>query len=294
MRPRFSYLLLCPVFVAAGCSLPAIVSAPKTVATGIASGGGLAAATIDAGQFRLRAYHRGLHRDAARLHVYIEGDGHAWHRRHQLSSDPTPRDPVALRLAAKDKSPSVLYIARPCQYLDESELRDCDPKYWSSHRYSEAVVGAVDETITQLIESTNVSAVALFGYSGGGAIAALLAARRDDAVSLVTVAGNLDHVAWTSHHEVAPLSGSLNPADIATKIAHLRGRRYDHAACRRRLLQSYGSAIEPRHNTNAFCLRAPMLLGRGLARSVMRAPILEYSILRIENGERGISVVQAE
>ncbi len=221
MRPRFSYLLLCPVFVAAGCSLPAIVSAPKTVATGIASDGGLAAATIDAGQFRLRAYHRGLHRDAARLHVYIEGDGHAWHRRHQLSSDPTPRDPVALRLAAKDKSPSVLYIARPCQYLDESELRDCDPKYWSSHRYSEAVVGAVDETITQLIESTNVSAVALFGYSGGGAIAALLAARRDDAVSLVTVAGNLDHVAWTSHHEVAPLSGSLNPADIATKIAHL-------------------------------------------------------------------------
>ncbi len=67
----------------------------------------------------------------------------------------------------------------------------------------------------------NNPSIALFGYSGGGAIAALVAARRDDVGSLVTVAGNLDHVAWTSLHKVSPLHGSLNPAAAATSLRNL-------------------------------------------------------------------------
>lgn len=58
----------------------------------------------------------------------------------------------------------------------------------------------------------------LVGYSGGAAIAALVAARRNDVAALITVAGNLDHHAWTQHHRLAPLSGSLNPADVAERI----------------------------------------------------------------------------
>jgi len=41
----------------------------------------------------------------------------------------------------------------------------------------------------------------------------LLAAKRSDVIQLVTVAGNLDHVAWTSLHHISPLDGSLNPSD---------------------------------------------------------------------------------
>jgi hypothetical protein len=44
-------------------------------------------------------------------------------------------------------------------------------------------------------------------------VASLVAARRHDVVRLVTVAGNLDHLAWTTLHGVSPLTGSLNPAD---------------------------------------------------------------------------------
>lgn len=53
----------------------------------------------------------------------------------------------------------------------------------------------------------------LVGYSGGAAVAALLATRRNDVARLVTVDGNLDHRAWTAHHRVTPLTGSLNPAE---------------------------------------------------------------------------------
>ncbi len=36
--------------------------------------------------------------------------------------------------------------------------------------------------------------------------------------TVMTVAGNLDHNAWSSHHGVTPLSESLNPADVAVSV----------------------------------------------------------------------------
>ena len=61
----------------------------------------------------------------------------------------------------------------------------------------------------------------LVGFSGGGTIAALLAATRDDVDRLITVAGNLNHQAWTTHHSISPLSHSLNPADYREQLAHI-------------------------------------------------------------------------
>jgi pimeloyl-ACP methyl ester carboxylesterase len=60
--------------------------------------------------------------------------------------------------------------------------------------------------------------VRLFGYSGGGAIASLVASRRSDVVHLVTIAAPLDHVVWTRHHKITALSGSLNPKDFADQL----------------------------------------------------------------------------
>ena len=51
------------------------------------------------------------------LFVYVEGDGLACLDARTPSSDPTPADPVALRLAAADPGAAVLYIGRPCQFL---------------------------------------------------------------------------------------------------------------------------------------------------------------------------------
>jgi hypothetical protein len=41
-------------------------------------------------------------------------------------------------------------------------------------------------------------------------------------VLLVTVAGVVDHAAWTRLHAVAPLAGSLNPADRVGELARVR------------------------------------------------------------------------
>ena len=144
------------------------------------------------------------------LTIYIEGDGLAWISRRRVSANPTPKNPVALKLALLDPLPAA-YLARPCQYI--AETKSCDTSLWTSHRFSSDVVTSSNQAIDDLKQRFQAKQLRLVGYSGGGAIAALLAARRDDVTLLVTVAGNLDHDSWTQQHGVSPLTGSLNPID---------------------------------------------------------------------------------
>lgn len=177
---------------------------------------------ITAGDFLLTTYHRGLDIADKNLMIYIEGDGHAWIKKHQLSKNPTPINPLALKLAAKDSADSILYIARPCMYLDEALLQDCPDKFWSSHRYSEEVVNAINKVIDWATGISSTNNVTLVGYSGGGTVAALIAARRNDVDSLITIASNLDHKFWTELHGISPLEGSLDPLKYAKELSEIK------------------------------------------------------------------------
>ena len=149
---------------------------------------------------------------------YIEGDGHAWKHKNKLSDDPTPRNPISLNLALIDSRPNVVYLARPCQYLDKAQLKVCAPRYWSSHRYAEEVIEALNQAITEIKTLSNAKDVELIGYSGGGVIAMLVAARRDDVQRVITIAANIDHESWSEWHGVSKLSGSLSPLNYLTKM----------------------------------------------------------------------------
>ncbi len=178
--------------------------------------------------FSLRAAWRSGSGQQPALHVYLEGDGRAWKSRSRLSADPTPRAPIGLRLAEADSEADVLYIARPCQYLLRRALRKCDPAFWSSHRYADSVVAALNAAVDRirLTRSTAKRRLTMIGYSGGGALAVLVAARRNDVAKLITVAANLDTLAWTRAHGVSPLSGSLNPVQFAAQVASIPQRHF--------------------------------------------------------------------
>jgi pimeloyl-ACP methyl ester carboxylesterase len=211
-------LCLCLAVLLSSCDT---LQSRRNHAEAIAQHGGLEADSVETDQFTLRVFHKGLDQHSDVLAVYIEGDGMAWRRRSVLSDDPTPADPVSLKLAARDPGPAVLHIARPCQYLAADELTRCAPKYWSSHRYSIEVLSAMSSAIDWGLRRSGAGSVLLFGYSGGGVIATLLAARRSDVIALVTVAANLDHGYWTAMHGISPLTGSLDAADVAGSIAHI-------------------------------------------------------------------------
>lgn len=153
------------------------------------------------------------------LWVFIEGDGLAWISPTQPSLNPTPLDPVALRLAAIDPAENVLYLARPGQYLSAK----VPGKYWLGARFAPLVVSTVQAAVEQHARLSGADQVVLVGYSGGGALAAMVAARMSGGADLhvaglVTVAGNLDHVAWTERLGLSPLAESLNAADVAAQL----------------------------------------------------------------------------
>lgn len=170
--------------------------------------------------FKLTTYGKILDQSMP-LHVYIEGDGFAWVNKRQISNNPTPTDPLALRLAAQDGAPNILYIARPCQFTPLSEDKQCAQRYWSTDRFAVEVINAVNQAINHYSESLTHSKIEITGYSGGGAVAALVAAQRKDVTFLRTVAGNLDHVALNHYHHVSPMVGSLNAIDVAPKLSHI-------------------------------------------------------------------------
>ncbi len=176
---------------------------------------------IKSAPFVLTSFQR-LSKQGEDLHVYIEGDGLAWMNKRTPSLDPSPTDPVALKLATKDPSYNVVYLARPCQYTKMSAADQlCDQKYWTSARFAPEIVQAINNSISDIKKDAGASSITITGFSGGGGIAALVTAERDDVKLLRTVAGNLDPDKMAEIHNISPLDESLNPADISSKIAHV-------------------------------------------------------------------------
>ena len=186
----------------------------------LAANAGWNSASIDTGEFTLRAYLPGQIKPAETLSVYLEGDGLAWIGSSTPADDPTPVNPLALKLALRDGQ-AAAYLARPCQYLAAEQLQICREKYWTSHRFAPEAIRAANAALDELKRRFSASRLILIGYSGGGAVAALAAAERQDVSRLITVAGNLDHRFWTGAQHLSPLSGSLNPADVWRQLQNL-------------------------------------------------------------------------
>jgi len=228
MRALYPAFLIALLLGNGGCQSLAPLRDRDRYARDIATNAGMQAAVIATDTFHIQTWSRmDTVRDAG-LHVYIEGDGHAWHRRYRASGDPTPREPLGLELAAADRAARVIYLARPCQYTLARDAAICTPGYWTGARYGEEVIAAMDQALSKLKNAHGDAdeGIVLIGYSGGGTVAALLAARRKDVRALITLAANLDHVAWTRGHGDSPLKGSLNAADVAARLRLLPQRHF--------------------------------------------------------------------
>jgi len=183
----------------------------KQKAAMLAGQAGMQEAQAQGGEFTFQLFER-IKDPVAPVRIYIEGDGNAWLTRGQVSPDPTPLDPTALRLAVLDSAPNVAYMARACQYVRSPA---CAPKYWSGSQFSESMI----DSVNQAMNHWKGHKIELVGFSGGAAVALLVAARRDDVISIRTVAGNVDTTAFTTLHGISPLADSLNPALYAQHTA---------------------------------------------------------------------------
>ena len=156
----------------------------------------------------------------SRIRVYLEGDGHAWATARQPSLDPSPKNLLMARLAFSDPTPS-LYLARPCQFVSATA---CKPMMWTDRRFSPEVLNSLDQALDQIKQRLGNQDFELVGYSGGAALALLLASRRDDVAQVQTLAGNLSPRQWVELQQLSPLKGSLEPLDEHTRVAQIPQR----------------------------------------------------------------------
>lgn len=151
----------------------------------------------------------GAIQNASEVHVYLEGDGRPFLSVHQAARDPGPRHALALELMELDVAPS-LYLGRPC-YHGHATAPGCTAALWTDARYSSEIVDSMVAALHSLQGRYGFGNVTLIGYSGGGALAMLMAARLPCVVRVITLAGNLDIAAWADLHHYSPLTASLNP-----------------------------------------------------------------------------------
>ncbi|UNY90112.1 alpha/beta hydrolase [Pseudomonas sp. M1] len=191
---------------------------------------------------------------ATRLRVYLEGDGHAWATATQPSLDPSPHNLLVARLAVDDPSPNA-YLARPCQFVMAPA---CEPTLWTNRRFSQEVVTRLSQALDQMKQQYDNREFELVGYSGGAALALLLAAQRDDVTLVQTLAGNLSPRLWAQMKGLSPLRGSLDPLDYRDRLAsipqrHLVGQQ--DTVIPSRLVDRYQRAIgSPSH---IECIQIP-------------------------------------
>lgn len=207
------FLLINLSFLFAGC----VSVDPRSGMNDLAKQAGLISENIPTTPFIIATWSR-ITPPVTSLRVYIEGDGFAWKSRTQPSDNPTPRNPIGLALAASDINENVLYLARPCQFIAPPLSDNCSVNWWTNDRFSPVVISAMNEAISLFVKRYPGVKIDLVGYSGGGNIAALLAARRTDVRSLRTVAGNLDVAYVNAQHHVSAMPGAVSAIDNASAL----------------------------------------------------------------------------
>jgi hypothetical protein len=195
-------MALCTV----ACSTPPAAKVDK-----LARRAGLSREIVQGMGFRHVVYSKESLTPGDELHVYIEGDGKAYHRisSYWPAADPTPAHPTALELMLEDPA-SALYLGRPC-YFGLAQDAACNVDYWTLRRFSPEVVSSMTQVLRARIDAAGVKRVTLIGYSGGAALALLIADDIPEVNRIVTVAGNLAVAGWVRLHGYTPLAGSLDP-----------------------------------------------------------------------------------
>ena len=99
--------------------------------------------------FEIRTYQKN-HSMTQPVHIYIEGDGHAFNARGTPTHNPTPRNTFLRDLAISDIHQNVAYIARPCQYNMSDRCTQSD---WTDGRFSQKIIDNMSQTIKQIAQN---------------------------------------------------------------------------------------------------------------------------------------------
>lgn len=189
------WVLFTVLFFVAGCQT--VPPAPE----------GFETVTVETEHFSFRVFQKPL-MPGKPIRFYIEGDG-----------TPNPKEFTALQLAQKDPYENVVYLSRPCQFIDSKVCTKSE--IYTSARFHEEIVKEMMELVIFVVKKNKPSSIEFIGYDGGATMAMLLSTRVPGVTRVVTIAGILDTSAYTTHNNLPQLTDSLNPADERAALGQI-------------------------------------------------------------------------
>lgn len=147
-------------------------------------------------------------RNGKTIRFYIEGNG-----------NPTPADPMALKLAAKDPYINVVVLSRPCQYTQNKLCEN--PEIWTRQQYSPEILREMEEIVVYYIQKYKAPDVEFVAYDGGAPIAFNLALQLGRVNKVVTVAGILDMDSYAIQNGLPSYVNAKNPMKSISQLSQI-------------------------------------------------------------------------
>ena len=142
------------------------------------------------------------------LRIYLEGDG-----------NPNPSHRIALYYAEQDTTKNVIYVARPCQWIND-KICQLKPEIYKEQRFHPEIIREIEEVVLHLKNKYKASEIELIGYDGGATIALNLATQMN-IKRVITIAGILDTNAYVRQNGVPEMPDAQNPADKLSLLAEV-------------------------------------------------------------------------
>ncbi len=157
---------------------------------------------IETGHFSIAVWEKNTIQKGQPLHIYFEGDG-----------NPNPSHKIAFDFAKKDSFSNVIYVARPCQWVND-KICSQKPQIYKEARFHPEIMKEMQELTEYLIRKHHAPSVTLIGYDGG-AVIALNMASRVQTDKVITIAGITDILAYNTYHDLPEVDPDDidNPAD---------------------------------------------------------------------------------
>ena len=165
---------------------------------------------IETEHFSIAVWEKNTIKKGQPLRIYFEGDG-----------NPNPVHKVAFDFAETDTTPNVIYVARPCQWVQD-KICTQKPEIYQQARFHTEIMQEMQELTEYLIRKYRAPHVELIGYDGG-AVVALNMATKVPTERVITIAGITDVDAYATYHELPSIVDEeiANPANELSQLAQI-------------------------------------------------------------------------
>lgn len=138
-------------------------------------------------------------KDNNTLRFYISGNG-----------NPTPKNPIALKLAENDDFQNIVVLTRPCQYNEKMSICS-NESIWKENQYHPEIIQEMSELVLFYIKKYKPKHIEFVAIDSATPLAFSLAQKFSNTSKIITIGGILDVDSYAKENNFKNLHSSQTP-----------------------------------------------------------------------------------